>query len=158
MSPLHMHLVLNHVPVIGMIFVAFILGVALWRRNDGIAKLGLVMIAGIGVVTAAVFLTGEPAEEAVEKLAGVAGSAIHDHEELAEAALGAAAIAGAMAIVLLAWARKRVLPRAAMALSLLVVIAVAGLMGRTAYLGGQIRHTEIAGATVAAGEVEEDDR
>ena len=63
-----------------------------------------------------------------------------------------------MALVLLAWARRRVLPRAAMALSLLVVIAVAGLMGRTAYLGGQIRHTEIAGGTVAAGEVEEDER
>lgn len=157
MSPLHMHLVLNHVPVIGLGFVALILAVALWRRNDSMAKLGLFLLAGIGLVTVAVFLTGEPAEEAVEHLAGVAERAIHSHEEVAEAALGATAIAGAMALVLLLWARKRALPRVAMALSLLAVVAVAGLMGRTAYLGGQIRHTEIAGG-VAAGEVEEDDR
>lgn len=157
MSPLHMHLVLNHVPVIGLGFVALILTVALWRRNDSMAKLGLFLLAGIGLVTVAVFLTGEPAEEAVEHLAGVAERAIHSHEEVAEAALGATAIAGAMALVLLLWARKRALPRVAMALSLLAVVAVAGLMGRTAYLGGQIRHTEIAGG-VAAGEVEEDDR
>lgn len=157
MSPLHMHLMLNHVPVIGLLFVGFVLAVALWRRNDGIGKLGLVMLVGIGVVTAVVFLTGEPAEEVVEKLAGVNERVIHDHEEVAEAAFGATMIAGLLALVLLVWTRRRTLPRAAMALALVAVAGVAGLMGRTAFLGGQIRHTEVAGGAVAAGE-ESDDR
>jgi hypothetical protein len=157
MTLVHLHLLLNHVPVIGTFFVAFILLAALWRRNEAIAKLGLVALAGVGLVAAAVYFTGEPAEEAVENLAGVADRIIHDHEEAAELAFIGSSIAGVVAVLLLAWSRRRELPRWTVAATLALVLGVAGLMAVTANLGGQIRHTEISGATVALPRERSDD-
>lgn len=146
MSFVHLHLLLNHVPVIGMFFVLFVLAVALWRRNQDIAKLGLVMLTGVGIIAAAVYFTGEPAEDAIEDFAGIATSIVEDHEQAAKAAFIGSSIAGALALVLLAWSWRRELPRRAVSGVLVIVLGVAGLMGWTANLGGQIRHTEISGA------------
>jgi hypothetical protein len=60
MSVVQLHLMLNHVPLIGMAFALLLLGAAVWRRNDGMARLGLAVMVGLAVVTAVVFLTGEP--------------------------------------------------------------------------------------------------
>lgn len=157
MSVIHLHLLLNHVPVIGTFFVALVLAVAIWRRNDGMAKLGLFMMVGIGLVAVAVYFTGEPAEEAVEKLAGVAEGMIHEHEEAAELAFIGSSAAGVLALALLAWSRGKQLRRSLASMALVAVLAVAGLMTRTANLGGQIRHTEISGAASVGVEMESDD-
>lgn len=155
MSPVHMHLLLNHVPVIGTLLVLFVLGVAVWRRSSEIGKLALAMLAGIAAVTVAVFLTGEPAEEAVEKLAGVSESLIHSHEEAAEIALIVTGVSGVLALGALLAFRRRQLPRWVMGASVAMVLAVSGFMAWTANLGGQIRHSEIRSATATAtGDVE----
>jgi len=143
MSPVHLHLLLNHVPVIGLLFVLLVLGVAFWRRNSETGKLGMAMLAGIAVVTAVVFLTGEPAEEAVENLAGVSEAVIHEHEEAADAALIATSVAGVTALGLLLLYRRRELPRWAVGGTLAIVLVVSGQMAWTANLGGEIRHSEI---------------
>lgn len=155
MSVVHLHLLLNHVPVIGTFFVAFVLAVAIWRRNDGMAKLALVMTVGVGLVAAAVYVTGEPAEEAVEHLAGIGESMIHEHEEAAELAFVASSLAGVLAVLLLLWARSKPLARWASSATLVVLLGVGALMARTANLGGQIRHTEISGGSVASPERED---
>ena len=154
MSLVHLHLLLNHVPVIGALFVLLVLIVALWRRNSEMGKLGLFLIVGTALVAGVVFLTGEPAEEAVENVAGIAESIVHQHEEAAEAALFGTGVAGVLALALLFWYRRRELPRVAAGVSLSAMLAVSGLMAWTANLGGQIRHTEIqTAAASAAGEV-----
>ena len=161
MSLMHLHLILNHVPVIGMLFVLLLLSVAMWRRDSGGAKLGLGVLVGLAVVTGIVFLTGEPAEKAVEDLVGVSERAIHSHEEAAELALIATSLAGFMALATLTAFWRRALPRLAMGSALALVLVVSAMLGWAANLGGQIRHTELAGtassATRAAGE-EDDDR
>jgi formate hydrogenlyase subunit 3/multisubunit Na+/H+ antiporter MnhD subunit len=138
-----MHLLLNHAPVIGIFVILFVFAAALARKNDAIAKLGLVMLVGVAVVTVAVFFTGEPAEEAVENLAGVSETLIHSHEEAAEAAFIATGIAGAAALLLLFAYRRRQLSRWALGASFALTLVVSGLMAWTANLGGQIRHSEI---------------
>jgi uncharacterized membrane protein len=143
MSLVHLHLLLNHVPVIGMLFVLFVLVAAFRARSSDMGKLGLVMLAGIGAVTALVYFTGEPAEDAVEKIAGVSRAMIHDHEEAAEAAFIATSIAGVLALAMLWWHRRRELPRSIVAVVFAVALGVSGLMAWTANLGGQIRHSEI---------------
>ena len=157
MSLVHLHLLLNHVPIIGMIFVAFVLAGALWSRNRGMSRLGLLMLTGIGAIAVIVFLTGEPAEEAVEHLAGVRESAIHDHEEAAEIAFIGSSITGVAALLLLAWSYRRDVSRSLQIGVLVLVVAVSGLMARVAYLGGQIRHSEI-GDRIVSGERSDDDR
>jgi uncharacterized membrane protein len=143
MSLVHLHLLLNHVPVIGMLFVLFVLVAAFRARSSDMGKLALVMLAGIGAVTALVYFTGEPAEDAVEKVAGVSRAMIRDHEEAAEAAFIATGVAGVLALVALWWHRRRELPRWVVAASFAATLAVSGLMAWTANLGGQIRHSEI---------------
>ena len=159
MSIVHLHLILNHVPVIGMVFTLLILGVAAWRRNDGMGKLGLVVMAGLAVITAAVFLTGEPAEEVVEKVATVSEVMIHPHEEAAEASLIATGLAGALAVIALGVYRRRALPRWVTEVAFTAALVTSTMLGWTANLGGRIRHTEIGGsATASSEEVRERER
>ena len=152
MSLVHLHLILNHVPVIGLGFVILILLVALWRNNSDTARLGLAFAVGLAAVAAVVFLTGEPAEEAVEGLAGISERAIHSHEEAAEAALIAVGLAGAVSLLALAVYWRRGLPRWVTGTALAVTLAAGGVMGWAANLGGQIRHTELSAGALPAGE------
>lgn len=150
MSPVHMHLLLNHVPVVGILFVILVLAAALRKGNSDIARLGLLMMVVIAAVSAAVYFTGEPAEEAVEAIAGVSETAIHDHEEAAEVAFIATLVAGVAALSLLWLYRRRELPHWAPGTALVMALLVTGLMTWTANLGGQIRHSEIRSAATAS--------
>jgi hypothetical protein len=152
MSPVHLHLLLNHVPVVGMLFVVLILAVAFWRRDSAGGRLALVVLVGLAAVTAVVFLSGEPAEDAVEKLAGVSEAAIHPHEEAAKASLIAVGVAGGLALLALLAFWRRPLPRWTIGGALAVTLIVAVLFGWTANLGGRIRHSEIAGVTLPSGD------
>lgn len=159
MSIVHLHLILNHVPVIGMVFALLILGVAAWRRNDGMGRLGLAVMVGLSLVTAVVFLSGEPAEEAIEGVAGVSEAMIHPHEEAAEAALIATGIAGVLALMALSAYRRRALPRWLTGAAFTAALVSTTMLGWAANLGGQIRHTEIGGtAAASSGEESEDHR
>jgi hypothetical protein len=160
MTSVHLHLLLTHVPVIGVFVILCVLIGALGRRNDSIGRLGLTMLVGVALVTVAVYFTGEPAEEAVEDLAGVSEALIHSHEDAALAAFAATGVAGVVALGLLSWFRQRALARWAIGAALGLTFVAAGLMAWTANLGGQIRHSEIRGGDVTAAvpKADEDDR
>ncbi|HEY0995131.1 MAG TPA: hypothetical protein VGD77_03995 [Gemmatimonadaceae bacterium] len=147
MNGAHLHLLLNHLPVLGTVFGLGILAMALWRRNDTLRRTGLALLVLAGVTAGAAFFTGEPAEEAVE--GKVAEQSISAHEEAAEAALwGAGILAVLSAGALLRWRRE--LPQGVTAGLLVGAIVTSGLMAWTANLGGQIRHPEIGAPTVAS--------
>ncbi len=157
MSWVHVHLILNHVPVIGIVFVLVILAVALWRRSADNARLGLGAMAALAVVTGVVYWTGEPAEEAVEHLPGVSEALIHAHEDAALVAAIAVGVAGTAAAYLLWVFRRHELPRWATRAALGLTLVAGGFMAWTANLGGQIRHTEVRSAqAVIPGEEDKD--
>ena len=155
MSVVQLHLMLNHVPLIGMAFALLLLGGAAWRRNDGMARLGLGVMVGLAVVTAIVFLSGEPAEEALESVVAVSESVIHPHEEAAEASLIATGMVGVLAFVALLTTWRRALPRWVTGTAFAAALVSSSMLGWTANLGGKIRHTEIGTAAVSH---EEEDR
>jgi predicted phage tail protein len=99
----------------------------------------------LAVVAVIVFFTGEPAEEAVEYLAGVSHDVVERHEEAALVATVGMGVLGAAALLVLFWFRRHIVPRALVMTSLLATLGLSGVMGYVANLGGQIRHTEIAG-------------
>ncbi|HYR11541.1 MAG TPA: hypothetical protein VEQ60_27410 [Longimicrobium sp.] len=167
MSTVHLHLLLNHVPVIGTIIGLFLLAWAVFRKDQGLARATLALFAVLAVVALVTFLTGEPAEEAVEGLAGVSEGTIERHEEAALLATIALGVVGAASLSALVWFRRRALPRRVMTLMLALAPVPAAAMAWTANLGGQIRHSELradAPATVPdvqmaqedGGEAEED--
>lgn len=155
MDAAHIHLLLNHVPVLGAVFGTLLLGYGLMRDSDDVVTAGYWLLVLVGVTSVAVYLTGEPAEELVEGLAGVSEPILERHEE---AALWATIVGGvvggvsALGLALSAWGSVgRRYAGAVLAASLLLC----GVMGWTANLGGQVRHTEIrpgAAATVEGDE------
>jgi uncharacterized membrane protein len=92
------------------------------------------------------YLTGEPAEEIVEHLAGVSHEAIHEHEEAAEITMPPMILLGLISIIgLFLVARRGAVPRWLFAMALVFALVTVGLMARAANLGGKIHHFEIRG-------------
>jgi uncharacterized membrane protein len=147
MSLVHLHLLLNHVPVVGAVFGLLFLVVALVRRDGALAKVSFAFLALVGAVSVAVFMTGEPAQEAIEKLPGFSERLIDRHEDAALLATIVAGTMGALALASLILYRRRALPRWLTMLGLVAAVGASAMMAYTANLGGQIRHSEIrAGA------------
>ena len=143
MNWVHIHLLLNHVPVIGIVLAVPILAWGIGRRSEEVIRLSLVLLAALAAVTIVVYLTGEPAEEAVEGLSGVSESLIERHEEAALLATAAFAAIGALALAGLIRFRRGPIPRRFAAVVLGLALVPAAMVGWTANLGGEIRHTEI---------------
>lgn len=149
-TTVHLHLLLNHLPIIITALALALLAVAALRRNDTIARTGLAFLVGAALSALPTYLTGGGAEEAVEKLPGVTEALIESHEEIA---LIAALVVGALGVVALFgfWRYRQPVrvPSAFMLTLLAGSIAGAGLMGYTGLLGGRIRHTEARPGYVA---------
>lgn len=144
MSWAHLHLALNHVPVIGLPIVLLLLAWAIVRRSPELTKASFGLLVVLAVVTVVVQLTGEPAEELVEGLPGVIESMVEHHEEMAVfGTVGMVALGVIGLIGLWRLSRGRVLAQWYTAVVLLAGLVVAGMMGWIANLGGQIRHSEI---------------
>ncbi len=74
---------------------------------------------------------------------------IEEHEEAAEIAFGSLLIAAALLLVTFVFIKmKSQSANLLVKLTLIVSLAASGLMARTGYLGGLIRHTEIRGDTI----------
>ena len=137
------HLWLNHLPILGVLFGLILLLAALWRKNEEWKKLSLIVFVIIGLLAAATYLTGEPAEEVVEHLPGVSKEDIESHEEsalwslIAIEALALASLAG-----LFLSRQSRIIPARFLTLCWLLAILAMGTVAWTAHLGGQIRHPE----------------
>ena len=151
MSAAHLHLMLNHIPLLGLVFGAVLLAYGLWRGAEDVQKASLGLLAVAGLSAIAVYLTGEPAEEIVEGLAGVSHDAIEAHEEWGWYALIAGISTGVVALgtLLVGWMRER-LGRGAVVFTLVLALLSSGLIGYTANLGGKISHPELRGETVSA--------
>ena len=158
MSGAHLHLLLTHVPVVGIVFGLLVLAYAWFSGKNEIARVSLGIFVLSGLAAVAVYLTGEPAEEVVEGLPGVSHALIEQHEEAAVAALIAALVLGAVSLMGL-WLSRRSLPRWLSGATLVLALVVSGIMAWTANLGGQINHPEIrsdAAIVSADGETEGD--
>jgi hypothetical protein len=147
MSLVHLHLMLTHLPVLGALFGTLVLVVGVVRNSHLLRRTALVVFVATGVLAGVTYLTGEPAEEAVEHLPGINEVIIESHEEAAlVATLAAAALAVISAAGLIRYRKGRTINTGFASIALVVAIAVTAAMAWTANLGGQIRHVEIRSA------------
>jgi hypothetical protein len=151
MTAPQLHLMLNHVPVIGTLFVALTLAAGLLFRSAALLRFGMVMLVGVALAAAPVFFSGEPAEESIEHMAGVSEPSIEAHEDMAKTASIALGALGLLAIAGLLFARGGAPSRGLATATLVFALAVGGAMAWTAHLGGGIRHPEIRGAGTEPG-------
>jgi uncharacterized membrane protein len=144
MNPVHLHLMLNHVPVLGTAFSLALLGRALLRKSEELKKVSLGFFVIIALLAIPAYLTGEPAEELAENLPGVSKASIEQHEEAAQVAFAGVLIVGVAALGGLIFFRHgKPVPNWLAVIVLVLSLIVFALMARTANLGGLIRHPEI---------------
>lgn len=148
MNTVHIHLLLNHFPVIGTLMGGGLLLWGILKKQDAYANAAAVILFLVALIAIPVYLTGEPAEEAVEHLPGVQERAIEMHESAAGLAMILMAATGLTAVFTLILSRRQ---KQSAGIARAVLFAITFLcfsaMARTGYYGGQIRHTE-TGATV----------
>jgi uncharacterized membrane protein len=144
MNPAHLHLILNHIPVLGTVFGMALIAWALFRKSEELKRVSLGVFVVIALLAVPAYLTGEPTEEVVEHLPGVDKPAIEEHEEAAMFAFAGVLVLGAGALggLIFPWRGKPV-PNLVSIGALVLSVIVFAMMVRTANLGGLIRHPEL---------------
>ena len=77
----HVHLIINHIPVVAIPVTLLFL---IWSEaldNRSMKQVSLLFLIVLSFIAVGVFLTGEPAEEIIEKLPGIAETVIEAHEK-----------------------------------------------------------------------------
>ena len=144
MDGAHLHLILNHVPLFGILFGVIVLTFGVWKDDISLQKAGLFTFIATAVITIAVFVTGGEAEHIIEQLPNADEKLIHAHEEAADSALWVTIAIGLLSSFLI---YKRKLGTQAIKKWLIALIAInlllVGYLGYVNNLGGQILHQEI---------------
>ena len=143
----HLHLLLNHFPVVG-----FILGFGLFAasfvgagRNLDLRRAGLLVFAVTGFLTIPTYLTGTGAQDMLNRGGDeVVSALIERHEGAAFLGLWSVMLTGALSLHGL-WL-SHIRPRAAAGNSIAVLLCclvTVGLLARTGNTGGDVRHPEV---------------
>lgn len=145
----HIHLMLNHLPVIGAPLLLLLLTIGLLRGPRELVTISLVLVVGLAVATGLVYFTGEPAEELVERAPWFQDSLAETHEEQATVSLVAVLATGALAGLALGLRRRARQGPWLLRITWAGLALSTALLGWTAWSGGQIRHEEVRTTTVA---------
>lgn len=158
MNTAHWHMLLNHLPIVGVVIGTLILFAGYVLRNNSTIKktaLGVFVFAALMAIPA--YLTGEGAEDLVEKMPGVTDSGIESHEDTGQLFLIVVCVLAGLSILtfLTDWFKSKI------ASLLYGVVLVAGLGAcvfakQVGTSGGEVRHTEIrSGAAQQPGQLQE---
>ena len=144
MDTTHLHLLLNHFPIIGTLIGSGLLLWGILRRQDNIKMIASAILVIMAILAFPVFLTGEPAEESVEKLPGVLDSMIELHEDAANIAIWLMGLTWLLALIAIFMNRQKMqFAKQAYTFVFIISLICFTAMARTGYYGGQIRHSEL---------------
>lgn len=144
MNAVHFHLVVNHLPIVGVLigFLVLLTGYIIKSTEVKTTSLGIFIFSALATIAA--IYTGEAAEDIVENLSGVSETLIHAHEEKAELFYTMMLILGGASLLTLFFQFKKFLfvKYGFMVVVLLSIsnIVISTFVGTS---GGEIMHTEI---------------
>ena len=140
----HLHLLVNHLPIIGSMLGGLVLAFAIWKKSNRtkVAAYGVLVISSIGAMVS--YLSGEAAETLVKDIPGVINETIDMHEDSAIISLIVLILLGISSFIgiYLTCKNSKYIKRVAN-ITLFLSILSFGFIARTGFLGGQIRHTEL---------------
>ena len=143
MNPIHIHLLLNHFPIIGTMIAGVILALGLYQKNTQTQTIATGIMLVMAIIAIPVMLSGESAEELLEHINGISEPYIELHEQFATVAFWLMECLGLMSFISLVITFRGGNTRFLM-ISVLSLSAVTSIvMSATGYYGGQIRHIEI---------------
>ena len=144
MNDAHLHLAVNHLPIIIPIAAVVVLVAGFILKSEVVKRVSYFLFLVAAICTMPAFATGEGAEEVAEGLPGVTEHLIHEHEEKAEGfailnyLLGLISLVGIWA----SWKQKQFAKWIAIVVFLFAIVVI--IKGReVGTSGGEIRHTEI---------------
>lgn len=151
MSWTHLHLALNHIPVLGAPFLLLLLAWGCRRKSRDLIRTSLWWFVGFAALSIALKFTGDfAAEEGADRLRP-AGEYVQAHEQSADQATTAVFLLGLASAVAVFLGRKgRPTPAWSLAIVFVLGLATTLLMARAANLGGRINHPEIRPAGSAS--------
>lgn len=180
MNEAHVHLIINHFPIIGLILGCLVLLIGLLMKSSLVRRVGLGLLLIAGITSIVAFSTGEGAEEIVEETISMnmcndkscvcppemikkmeleSEHYIHEHEEKAEGLMPFmwGIIVLSFIALYLEWKNKSMAMIASLIVLVIAFIAVffAREVGTS---GGEISHPEIRkGVVIHSGEHEDID-
>jgi uncharacterized membrane protein len=146
----HIHLLVNHFPIIGfMVGLGLLIG-AVVTKNKDLTRYSYVVLFLMAVMAIPAYMSGNAAEETIcpppnyHCLPGVSSTAIRQHEDAALIAFSLIEITGFLAWLGL-WQSRLKSGMSAWNLPVVFVLSIVtfAAMARTGYIGGDIRHMEI---------------
>jgi hypothetical protein len=151
MNLTHVHLLLNHFPVIGTMIGIALLVVALIGKSEDLERASLVIFLGIALITIPTYQSGNAAQHAIKNIPGVSADLMQAHNDAALLAFLFMEITGAVAWFGL-WQYRRTsrMGRGTLALVMVLSLITLGLMSNAANIGGLIRHPEIVVGPVSS--------
>jgi len=158
MNLTHLHLLITHLPIFGSILGAFVLINGIWTKSiqTTMAAYYLFVISSIGAGIA--YLTGEEAEETVENIQSVSERMIGQHEDSAMLSLISFIVLGVVSVIAIFLSSRNPRLLKPISIAILIISCISfGLVARTGYLGGQIRHTEVVDSSQNIGIKNSDD-
>jgi uncharacterized membrane protein len=141
MDQTHLHLITNHLAIIGTLFAGIVLLIGLISNTvqTRIASFILMLISSIGGYIT--FKTGHEAEETVEHMKGISEYVIEQHEEFAKKALWFIILLFISSIVGLYAGKKNLSAEKKISWIILLIAFISfAIFAWTGYLGGQIMH------------------
>ena len=144
MNIAHLHLLLNHFPILGSIFGTVILGVGLLLKRTDMKRIGLAFFIFAGLAIIPVVLTGDGAGEVLKNHHVEQGNLTSIHEEYGETLVWTCIALGLLSLfAFYLEVTQKSFARMVMIGILVLSIANGYLLKLTGTSGGQIRHTEL---------------
>jgi uncharacterized membrane protein len=144
MNDAHLHLVVNHFPIIGSIFALGILVVGLFLKNKSVKNTAYVLFIFSAIFALISMQTGEGAEEMVEDFPGIGKAIIHEHEELAEKLAIVLYLLGSISVLgIILNLKNHAKGKFISIVTVIIAIPAIYLCTLVGTSGGEIRHTEI---------------
>ena len=146
----HVHLMLNHLPVLGVPALLALLVWGLAGNMPTVARGALWLTLALAGVTAAVYLTGEAAEELVEGLPTFEERLVERHELVALWTTVMVVATGLLAAGALFISARRGVQGSNLIRLVVVGLALSTVaLGVTAWTGGPIAHPELRQGIIA---------
>lgn len=144
MNDAHLHLVVNHFPIIGTILGLGILIAGMILKNNSVKNTAYVLFIIAAIFAVLSMATGEGAEEMVEDMPTIGKHIIHEHEEMAEKlAITLYVLCSVSFIGLFLDYKKNKKGKFVSYITVVVAFICVFLAKETGTTGGEIRHTEI---------------
>jgi uncharacterized membrane protein len=144
MNGAHFHILVNHFPIIGVIFGLLILIGGFILKNNTIKNTAYCLFVVSAVFGFLSMYSGEGAEELVEDIPTVGHQIIHEHEELAEKFVLVLYVTGLFSILAFITSLKNSkFAKLLSLITLLLSIVTTVLSVNVGLSGGEVRHTEI---------------